>query len=117
LAGCGGILVPPHYVDDRRGRIPVESLEFIHLGTTSREDVLLRLGEPDAVGRESMTFAYCSRWIIGYREEGWGFRSEVQEELLLIGFADNQTVARYEVRRPSIFGAQRFCGGGLIEYW
>ena len=77
---------------------------------------MLRLGEPDAVGKDSMTFAYCARWIVGYGFTGRYAGPDIREELLLIGFADNQTVARYEVMKES-WDVRGFCSSALIEYW
>jgi hypothetical protein len=91
----------PHYVQTR-GRISPEGLHFIHLGTTSQEEVLLRLGEPDAVARESTVFAYRSWWVRGYGATQGYVGSDIGEEVLLIAFADDRTVARYDIMKAPV---------------
>ena len=57
--GC----VPVYYnrrADYSRDAIGTEQTEFVHVGITSKEEVLLQLGEPDAVFDHETTFVY--RW-------------------------------------------------------
>jgi len=61
---CAGCLVVPtgEWATSRnptRGRIERGALDTIQPGVTTREDVLLRLGEPDATLRDERLFGYC----------------------------------------------------------
>lgn len=44
-----------------RGEIDAKALEFMRVGSTSREEVLLKLGEPDAVRKDERYYLY--RWV------------------------------------------------------
>jgi hypothetical protein len=112
VTGCVMYVPAPHYAADRRGRISVEILGFIHSGTTTREDVLLRLGEAGVVEHQSMVFGYGARWVGGW----WNAGADIREEFLLIAFVDDGTVTRYEVMAPSFLITKR-CDDGTMEYW
>jgi hypothetical protein len=110
--GCVGIWVPTQrFVPERyhsRRLITGETLEFIEVGTTSRADVLLNLGEPDALSEEERYYLY--RWMSvsgwgfiffggGYSANGDGGYTGEQTDYLLIEFDEDSTVSWFgEVR-------------------
>lgn len=121
--GC--IILPTTEYVDRQGVktrsvITKESLEFIHLGNTTKEKVLLRLGEPDLVWKKEKIFLY--RWvvakgIIAYASPGPGTPVFFKECLLLIEFDEKDIVKRYEIKAeetgfypPSRFSFDRITG-------
>jgi outer membrane protein assembly factor BamE (lipoprotein component of BamABCDE complex) len=59
MAGCPAPLFHVGYDPGSRGNLPASQPEWIVAGTTSREEILLRLGTPDEQARDG-------RWI-GYR--------------------------------------------------
>lgn len=57
LTGC--LIIPVDYhVTGSRHNITSESTNALCIGTTTREDVLLRLGEPDFVSEDGRRFGY-----------------------------------------------------------
>jgi hypothetical protein len=64
VSGC--IIVPtPHFNSgDARANFDKKSLPDIHPGVTTREEVLLKFGEPDAVSRDERMFAYREQKIL-----------------------------------------------------
>jgi outer membrane protein assembly factor BamE (lipoprotein component of BamABCDE complex) len=74
LNGCVIIPTPEHGagVTGGRGQIPQKTLDLIKPGVTTREDVLLLLGEPDIVDENETTFAYCWSVVEGYLFWGVG---------------------------------------------
>jgi outer membrane protein assembly factor BamE (lipoprotein component of BamABCDE complex) len=64
LAGCPVPLVP-RYVSESRHNVGERMPDFIVAGTTTRDDVLLRLGEPDGRGPGDRWFAYGSSYSEG----------------------------------------------------
>jgi outer membrane protein assembly factor BamE (lipoprotein component of BamABCDE complex) len=57
--------------ESHRGPIDDESLSFLQVGKTTKEDVLLRLGNPTYCLKDEESFDYC--WEILYG--GWWFGS------------------------------------------
>lgn len=53
-----------------RGEIEAEAFDFVRVGSTSREEVLLKLGEPDAVREDERRFLY--RWVTVHGYLAWG---------------------------------------------
>lgn len=57
LAGC--IIIPVDYhAKGSRQNVTMESTNALHLSATTREDVLLKLGEPDFVSEDGQRFGY-----------------------------------------------------------
>ena len=63
--------------DQHRWMITEESIEFIELGSTTRTQVLLKLGEPDYVWDDGARFLYYWKttdavflWAVGYGYSG-----------------------------------------------
>lgn len=97
---CVGCLIIPRLehtpVYFSRGQIDATALEFMGLGSTSREEVLLKLGEPDAVWEDERHFLYWWVTARGYAivfdnaPPIWKKRYD-----LLIEFDDQGVVKRY----------------------
>lgn len=64
LAGCVVIPIPTkeHGLITGRGQIPAEDVTFLENGKTSREEVLLKFGEPSLVLNNQKTLVY--RWTV-----------------------------------------------------
>jgi len=84
-------------VDFSRGQIDATALEFMGVGSTSREEVLLKLGEPDEVWEDERHFLYWWLTARGYLIDRnpndtpmWKKRYD-----LLIEFDDQGVVKRY----------------------
>jgi outer membrane protein assembly factor BamE (lipoprotein component of BamABCDE complex) len=60
IAGCPLPLRPLGYEAGSRGNVPAGQPKWIVPGTTSREDVLLRLGTPDEQARDGRWIGYLS---------------------------------------------------------
>ena len=58
FAGCVVIPMPEHALLEGRGEIDESDIAFLEEGKTTREDVLLRFGEPDVVLRDQRILAY-----------------------------------------------------------
>jgi len=61
-AGCVVIPTQEHDLLAGRGQIDQSDIEFLQAGTTTRQDVLLRFGEPDAIICGQSILAY--RWVV-----------------------------------------------------
>ena len=70
----------------RRGKIEKKTLEFMQVGSTSREEVLLNLGEPDEVSKDERYFFYRLILLDGLFPERFDFG---------IQFDDKGVVKRY----------------------
>jgi len=64
MAGCP-IPVPGGYAASSRENVPAEPLDWITTGVTTREDVLMQLGEADAVATDGSWLAYGSAYSEG----------------------------------------------------
>jgi len=66
--GCVIIPTEEHTPKDfnTRGEIDAKAFEFMRVGSTSKEEVLLKLGEPDAVWEDERNFLYLWVTIRGY---------------------------------------------------
>jgi len=106
-SACIVIPTPEHRLG---GRVPCddEKTAFIVQDTTSKEEVLLKLGEPDLVLNQETIFVY--RWemvaayffIGGY---GAGTGGPIQRPyFLIIEFNDKNFISRHEVR-ASVFSS------------
>jgi outer membrane protein assembly factor BamE (lipoprotein component of BamABCDE complex) len=109
ICGCCGVLpiptakhTPKRY--GTRGEIERRALLFVKAGSTTREDVLLNLGEPDLAWGDETYFAY--RWITvngyvvawmgdGHTADGESFPIGKARHDLVIEFDEDGRVARY----------------------
>ena len=64
LAGCP-VPMPAGYQASSRENFPAESLEWLATGITTREDVLMRLGEADGAAADGSWLAYGSAYSDG----------------------------------------------------
>ncbi len=64
--GCVIIPLPEHGLSAGRGKIGEADIAFLKVGETSREDVVLRFGEPDAVLFDQRILAYLWAVSAGY---------------------------------------------------
>ena len=106
---CGGCIilpVPPYYSRalGTRGYIASETVEFIHDGSTTKEEVLLELGEPDRTWNDKKRFLYLWKMVVAvwavadpYFVAGVGGEIPVTY-LFLIEFDKSDIVKRHEIR-------------------
>jgi uncharacterized lipoprotein YajG len=62
LVGCVVIPTPEHDLLEGRGKIDESDIAFLTLSKTTREEVLLRFGEPDLVLHDNRILIY--RWMV-----------------------------------------------------
>jgi outer membrane protein assembly factor BamE (lipoprotein component of BamABCDE complex) len=89
----------------KRTEIAEETLKFIKVESTTKQDVLLRLGEPLKVWRGEANFLYADFTKDGI-PLGPGIGVPVSQNLylLLIEFDDNNRVKKFEVKKKSLPG-------------
>jgi hypothetical protein len=80
-AGCMIIPMPEHGILAGRGKIDAAERNSISTGATSREDVLLRFGEPDAVIDDERIFVYYWVVSIGKFMIGGGYGPATVDEI------------------------------------
>lgn len=66
FVGCGVFPTPEHDLLEGRGKIDESDIAFLTVGKTTREDVLLKFGEPDLVLYDQRILIYRWRVIQGY---------------------------------------------------
>jgi len=70
IAGCIIVPIPTDRHTPKsahtRGEIEKRSLEFLHAGSTTREEVLWEFGEPDALSEDERYFVYRWLTVAGY---------------------------------------------------
>ena len=107
FVGC--VSVTPEHVVGAFSRQPIEkeSLEFLEIGSTTREDVLLHLGDPDYARENERIFVY--QWVTKSEKEiGWlDYREASKYETrkryqVIIGFDQVGIVAGYETKREEL---------------
>jgi len=102
------IPTPEHRI---QGKVPCDSdkTTFMVKDTTSKEDVLLKLGEPDLVLNRERIFVYRWEMVAAYfvvGGYGGGAVGPIQRtNFLIIEFNDKNTVSRHEVR-GSVFSSR-----------
>lgn len=65
LLTCCAFPVPPHYDQYSRQNVEEKIPEFIKPGVTTREDVMMILGEPDGVALDESWLVYGSAYCQG----------------------------------------------------
>jgi outer membrane protein assembly factor BamE (lipoprotein component of BamABCDE complex) len=109
LAG-GCVLIPtPAYKSDglpTRQNVSTKDAQQIQTGVTSREEVLLRFGEPDATFGEGRRFVYLWGDVIAWFFAGAGYSATGGEisrgSMLEVDFDPSGIVCRREVRTPAL---------------
>jgi outer membrane protein assembly factor BamE (lipoprotein component of BamABCDE complex) len=102
---CGGCIpVPPHYspIFGTRGYIASETVEFVQDGSTTKEEVLLGLGEPDRVWNDQKRFAYLWKMVVAVGGVGYLVSEIPATYLYLIEFDENDIVKRHEMVKGSL---------------
>ncbi len=89
----------------KRTEIAEETLKFMKVESTTKQEVLLRLGEPLKVWRREANFLYADFTKDGI-PLGPGIGVPVSQNLylLLIEFDDNNRVKKFEVKKKSLPG-------------
>jgi hypothetical protein len=106
-AACVVIPTPEHR---DHGRVPCdeEKTTFMVKETTSKEEVLLKLGEPDLVLNHERIFVYRWEMVAAYfivGGYGAGAIGPIQRpHFLIIEFNDKNIISRHEVR-ASVFSS------------
>ncbi len=97
LLGCIPIPTPEHYAYEfpRRQNVDEEILMSIEINTTTKEDILLKIGEPDYADKERNIFLYRWEMIVGYVVGCYDSTPIYERNLLLIQFDENELVQRY----------------------
>ena len=104
-SACVVIPTPEHR---DHGRVPCddEKTAFMVQDTTNKEEILLKLGEPDLVLNQERTFVYRWEMVAAYffvGGYGAGAGGPIQRShFLIIEFDDKNIVSRHEVRE-SVF--------------
>jgi len=116
LAGCVVIPTPEHGLLDGRGEIDESDIEFLEEGKTTREEVLLRFGEPDEVEHDNRTLLYHWQVICGYYVVGGGYQADggpiPRHYKLMLEFDEEGRLKRFE-RNGSIWRAIKVNHGEL----
>jgi hypothetical protein len=122
LAG-GCVLIPtPAYKSDAlptRQNLSATDAQQIQTGVTSREEVLLRFGEPDATFAQGRRFVYLWGDVVAWFFAGAGYSGSGGEiprgSMLEVDFGPSGIVCRREVRTPALsdlFSTQSIRGVG-----
>jgi outer membrane protein assembly factor BamE (lipoprotein component of BamABCDE complex) len=90
-----------------RAEITKETLQFMRAGSTSKEEVLLKLGAPDSIGQNEAVFEYEWLMVNGYTQWAIGFWPGVgaagglarfSHHVLSVEFDERNVVTRYEIK-------------------
>ncbi len=115
-SGCLWIPTPEHGLLEGRGAIGPQETALLQEGTTTREEVLLKFGEPDARRDSDRVFAY--HWTVahGYIAVGAYYSGTVapvrKHYLLMLAFDDTGTLLRWELLECVFASAE-----GLLDKW
>lgn len=116
LVGCIIIPTPEHDLLEGRGEITESDMAFLTEGKTTREDVLLRFGEPDLVLSDQRLLIY--HWVVssGYLFVGYGYSGAGgpirKDYLFMLEFDEDCRLSRYEIN-GSIFASATY----RIDKW
>jgi hypothetical protein len=116
LIGLAACVVLPIPVDHTKGRV-VDPKIPIEIGVTTRDEIIARAGEPDAIWEDEHVFAYNWEhakllWIVVLIRVG-GESYSYNDEMLLIQFDASGRVARAErVERP-----EKMSYGEFLRSW
>lgn len=101
------LIVPlPSHREEGRVFIKPETIAFVVTGQTSREEILLRLGDPDAVALDQAVFIYEWTPTVGYAAVGGpgaAAVSNIQDKhFYLVAFGKDNKVIRHEIIKHNI---------------
>ena len=110
FAGCVVIPTPEHDLLAGRGEINETDIAFLKVGKTTREDVLLRFGEPDMVLHDQRTLAYHWKVAHGYWFTGYGYSGAggviPKDYLFMLEFDEQGCLKRFERSGTILSAAQ-----------
>jgi hypothetical protein len=112
LQSCIIIPVPPHR-ESGRVFITPEMIEFIKPNITKREDVLLKLGEPNGVALHEKVLIY--QWLVTkafVAVYGGGGGDITLSNYFIVSFNNNNTVKKMEIVKHEISKRKK----PMIEY-
>jgi len=119
FSSCIIIPLPAHRTEGRVFVKP-EMIQFIRIDTTLRNEVLLRLGNPDGVALQQQVLIYhwtVSKGIVGV---GGGYSAAVrditQERFFLISFNPNNTVRKMEIINHNIDKRKKTLQQFVVEW-
>ncbi len=99
LSGC--VLLPEHGLLAGRGKIDEADIAFLKIGVTTREDVVLRFGEPDIVLHDQQILAYYWAVSLGYFFTYVGDGTFWRNYLFMLEFGDEGRLKRAEINSYS----------------
>jgi outer membrane protein assembly factor BamE (lipoprotein component of BamABCDE complex) len=106
LQGCLIIPTPP-YRSSGRVFITPDMIDFIRTGSTSRAQVLLKLGEPDGVALNEKVFVYGWSVTKAWVAVGNGGGELTQSQYFLVAFNKDNTVRKTEIIKHDIATRKR----------
>lgn len=110
FAGCAIIPTPEHGLIEGRGKINKSDITFLTVGKTTKEDVLLRFGEPDMVLQDQRILIYHWKvihgyWIVAGPCPGCGDLGPISKDYsVMLEFDEQGRLKRFE-RSGSIWSA------------
>lgn len=101
------IIIPlPTHREEGRVFIKPEMIQFIHIDTTLREEVLLKLGDPDGMALQERVLIYqwtASKGIVGVVGAYNAAVTDItQKQFFLISFNTDNTVRKMEIFKRNI---------------
>ena len=116
LSGCVVIPTPEHGLLQGRGEIRATDIAFLEAAKTSREEVLLRFGEPDRILGRDRILVY--HWAVshGYWFVGGAYTANggpiTKEYLLMMEFDARGILQRFELAGSVLWSPQH-----MIDRW
>lgn len=108
-AGCLYIPTPHHSLLAGRGMIEEATIQHYQPGVTTRAEILLNLGEPDATLSSQSIFVYTWTRTQGYLVMGGYGRGEIltigSTSLLLMEFDDRNCLKRVKLSFAGMFSS------------
>jgi len=102
LGGC--IPLPEHGLLAGRGQIDKEDIAFLKVGVTTREDVVLRFGEPDIVLFEQRILAYYWAVSVGILISQYGGGDIRRDHIFMLEFDNQGRLKRAEMNASGWVG-------------
>ncbi|HEY8658145.1 MAG TPA: hypothetical protein VIL78_03865 [Hanamia sp.] len=119
FSSCIIIPLPAHRTEGRVFIKP-EMIQFIHIDSTLREEVLLKLGDPDGVALRQQVFIY--QWTVskGIAGIGGAYSAAVaditQKQFFLVSFNPNHTVHKMEIFNHNIDKSKKNLYQFVVEW-